>query len=211
MKNVSEIVLYKAKQYAPSGGLEHLARFILALTGINHQQVKWHFERVALLAEAVAESMGRDKKAVFFAGLLHDTGKVVQPSELFDGHNVSIEEYERIKTHARDAFKIFENQHLFTALCAGLHHNLYDAGYGLGVNDFPKHWSPKTIKKVLEISLIISVCDYVDASHRKTIVKDSGLIKKTLREQLLFKFPDDSMVINSALKAVKRLDLYAPA
>ena len=95
-----------------------------------------------------------DKKAAFFAGLLHDVGKIVLPADLFDGHNISAEEYARVKEHAIAGFRVLMQFHYFTALCAGLHHALYKKGYGLAIDDFPKEWGLETIKKVLEEIII---------------------------------------------------------
>ena len=171
----SRTVQNKITRYKPKGGLDHTARFFLALCEINHDSTKDHVENVALLSEATAKILKKDPKAAFFGGLLHDLGKLVLPCSLFDGHNVDTAEYERIKTHSQAGFKVLQKFHLFVALCAGLHHNLYKAGYGLSGDMFPKEWSPATIKKVLDLSMIISICDFVDAyTHRTTEIKDGS-------------------------------------
>jgi HD-GYP domain-containing protein (c-di-GMP phosphodiesterase class II) len=64
---------------------------------------------------------------------LHDVGKLILPCSLFDGHNISAEEYALVKHHAQDGFKALMEMHMFTALCAGFHHNLYKAGYGVTI------------------------------------------------------------------------------
>jgi hypothetical protein len=208
-KDIAAIVQERIAVYGSAGRLDHTARFILALAKINHDPVKGHTERVALLAEAVADKMGKDFKAAFFAGVFHDLCKLILPPELFDGHDISAEEYERVKTHARNAFEVLKEFHCFVALCAGLHHAMYKSGYGLSVEDFPKNWSPATIKKVLETSLIVSVCDHVDASHRTTSIKDASVAgTASLQEQLLQKFPDDRLVVEAALAAVAELAFY---
>lgn len=202
---VETLVQKKIGDYKPKGGLDYTARFFLALCGVNHPDVKRHAERVALLTEAVAKRLRKDTKAAFFAGLLHDTGKLILPAELFDGHDITAEEYARVKEHARAAFEALKGLHLFVALCGGLHHALYKAGYGLTVDDFPKNWSPATIKKVLEISMIISIADFIDAfMHRKTKIRDgSGAAAPDLRGMLKTKYPDDHQIIEIALKENK--------
>lgn len=199
----SHTVQNKIIKYKPKGGLDHTARFFLALCEINHASTKAHVERVALLAEATAKKLKKDAKATFFAGLLHDIGKLILPAELFDGHNIDATEYERVKTHAQAGFKVLQKFHLFIALCAGLHHNLYKAGYGVTVDLFPKNWSPATIKKVLDISMILSICDFVDAfTHRTTKIKDGsdlGQIQSNLQEMLYVKYPNDHFLIDTIL------------
>lgn len=162
-----------------------------------------------MLAERTAEILNKDKVAAFFGGLMHDIGKIVLPYNLFDGHNISPEEYAEVKNHVIAGFTILKDTHEFIALCAGIHHALYRSGYGLTLEDFPKNWSLATIKKVLEISAIISICDFIEAAtHRKTVILDgSGDKSQSLPEMLRNKYPDDIQVVEAALKANSELNL----
>ena len=206
--NHSRLVQKKIIAYNPKGELAQTAKFFLAMSEVNHAPTKDHVERVALLAEKTAKRLRKDAKAAFFAGLLHDVGKIILPANLFDGHNVNEEEYVHIKTHALAGFKALKKLHLFTALCAGLHHNLYKAGYGVGLDVFPEDWSPATIKKVLDISTIISICDFVDAfMNRKTEIKDgsdAGVEKPDLKTMLYAKYSNDLAVVDVVLSCVKQ-------
>ncbi|XOU94150.1 MAG: HD-GYP domain-containing protein [Candidatus Kerfeldbacteria bacterium] len=199
--DASILVQTGIKLYKPQGDLEHTANFFLILSSINHGSVKGHVERVALLSDRVAIRLEKDSKAAFFAGVLHDIGKLVLPYELFDGHDISGEEYAEIKTHALNGLLALQGHHLFTALCAGLHHAMYDAGYGLTIEDFPKDWGLATIKKLLDIAMIVSICDFVDAfTHRKTKIKDgSDKDSPDLKEMLYKKYPNEHQVIDIAL------------
>jgi putative nucleotidyltransferase with HDIG domain len=199
---LSRRVNNRIKKYNPAGKLGHTSKIILAFSEINHYKVKEHIMRVALLAEDVSVKIGKDQKACFFAGLLHDIGKLSLSYDLFSGREITKEEYIEVKRHAIAGFKVLSELHLFTALCAGLHHALYNAGYGLTIEDFPKDLSIATIKKVLEISTIISICDFIDAfSHRKTKIKDGSDGKSSNLDQMLKeKYPDDHRIIKVALK-----------
>jgi hypothetical protein len=196
-----ETVLQKIDQYNPKGSLAHTARLILGLYYINHESTGQHVSRVALRAEAVALATKKDAKAAFFGGLLHDIAKVILPANLFDGHNISAEEYAQVKTHAKAGFDVLKDHHMFTALCAGLHHNLYKEGYGVTVKDLPNTWSPSTIKKVLEISTIISICDFIDAfTHRTTSIKDGSNASVTDLQSMLYqKYPNDQLLVDTAI------------
>jgi len=104
-------------------------------------------------------------------------------------------------------FRALRGLHAFTALCAGLHHNLYKAGYGLTLDDFPKEWSMATIKKVLEISALISICDFIDAfTHRATKILD-GSKGADLRTMLVQKYPDDVGMVELAMMANEDMGL----
>jgi HD-like signal output (HDOD) protein len=196
----------RIKKYHPKGGLDSTTRVLLDLAGISIPLVRMHQERVALMAEAVAKRMKKDSKAAFFAGLLHDPGKISISSHLFDGRDITAEEYAEVKKHAIAGFIALKRAHLFTAYCAGLHHALYERGYGLEVRDFPKNWQPRTVKKVLEIATIIAICDDIDASlHRKTTIKDDGrLAGIPLVKRLKGKFPDDQKAVEIALEEAKK-------
>jgi len=203
---LSEKIKRRIKKYHPKGGLDSTTRVLLDLAGISIPLVRAHTERVALMAEAVAVKMKKDSKAVFFAGLLHDPGKIGFPSHLFDGRDITAEEYAEVKKHAIAGFIALKRAHLFTAYCVGLHHALYEKGYGLEVKDFPKNWQPRTVKKVLEIATIIAICDDIDASlHRKTTMKDDGrLAGIPLAKRLKTKFPDDHEAVEIALEEAKK-------
>lgn len=196
----------KIMAYNPKGGLAHTALFFLAMAEVNHISTKTHAERVALLSEAIAKRLKKDPKATFFAGLLHDIGKIILPANLFDGHNISPLEYATVKQHAQNGFKVLMKLHMFTALCAGFHHNLYQTGYGVTVEDFPVEWSPATIKKVLDISTIVSICDFVEAfTSRKTKILDGSDKAPDLKEMLYLKYPNDQHIIDVALELQEKI------
>lgn len=192
-------VLELIVRYHPHGGLDTSSKLFLHMVAVRHPDVLAHCERVALLAEGTASLLAKDAKAAFFAGLLHDIGKALMPATLFDGHNISAEEYALVKEHAYDGFTILREMHLFTALASGAHHAMYKAGYGIKTEDFPKEWGLASIKKVLEISTIVSICDFIDAAtHRTTTLKDEAA-GPDLIGMLERKYPDDLTVVHTAL------------
>jgi len=203
--NLQKKINGRIAKYDAKGSLDHTTKLIMIMASIRHASTLEHMQRVALMAEAVARTLKMDPKAAFFGGLLHDIGKIILPDQLFDNHNISGREYAEIKTHAINGFRILQDLHHFTALCAGLHHAMYYRGYGLTANDFPQGWSPATIKKVLDISAIISICDFIDAfTHRNTKIKDgSNDNSPNLATTLKKKYPDDHRVIDVALRHIQ--------
>lgn len=209
-KMIEKIVIKKIKEYHPRGHLGFTVRLILILCGIFHKSVKIHLERVALFSERTAEILGEDKKAAFFGGVTHDVGKIALSFRLFDGHDINAKEYSIVKKHAVIGFKILKKLHYeFIAVCAGLHHGLYRSGYGITINDIPKKWNTATIKKAIEISTIVSICDFIDAfTHRTTKILDgSNRGSDSLLEMLLAKFPNDIPAVHAAIQANKDLSL----
>lgn len=191
-------------EYAPKGHLEHTTRLILKLFGVNHTKVKAHIENVARLAVIVGERMKKDVKAVLYSALLHDLGKLLLPADLFSGRNISSDEYAEVKRHSVMAFQALGDEHMFTALCAALHHAVYDKGYGLTMADFPEGLQPKTVKKILEVATIISVCDFLEAfTHRSTTPKGGAILD--LPQALRDKYPDDYLIVEAAIDGAKKL------
>jgi putative nucleotidyltransferase with HDIG domain len=203
MSKLDMKIARRIAHYDPDGQLDHTARLFMAMGRINHESTLLHMQRVALASEATAKNLDWDTKAAFFAGLLHDIGKYILPAKLFDGHEIDEAEYAEIKTHAINGFKILKTLgHGFTAMCAGLHHAIYSQGYGLTTQELPRSWSPETVKKFLDISALISVCDFIDAfTHRGTKLRD-GTSKtggSQLKELLYDKYPNDHHIIDIAL------------
>lgn len=205
--NITKRVLNRIDKYKPKGGLDSIAKFFLELSGVNHPKVREHVEGVALLAEDVAIRLNMDSKAAFFAGLLHDVGKIIFPYDLFDGHDINTLEYKEIKKHAIAGFQALEKLYRFTGLCAGIHHNLYNAGYGIGISDFPKGWGLATIKKVLDISMVVSICDFINAYKTRPprIQNDSDKSsKKDLKGMLFEKYPENHNIVIIAIEESKK-------
>lgn len=195
------------KKYVPQGQLDHTTRLFLKLFGVNHAKVKVHAENVARLAVIVSKGMKKDVKATLYSSLLHDLGKLFLPADLFNGREISAEEYVEVKRHSIMAFQAIGDEHMFVSLCAALHHAMYEKGYGLSMEDFPAGLQPKTVKKVLEIAMIISVCDFIEAfTHRNTTPKDGAVFN--LPEALKKKYPDDYLIVAKAIKGAERLGWF---
>ncbi|MEX2114223.1 MAG: HD domain-containing phosphohydrolase [Pirellulales bacterium] len=87
-----------------------------------------HSERVARIAMRLAEELGCDSKqldTIYFAGLLHDVGKIgINDVVLRKEGKLTEEEYEHIKTHAQIGYKILVDiKRLDDVLPAVLHHH----------------------------------------------------------------------------------------
>jgi len=201
-------VLRRIEEYKPQGGLDTSSKLFLHMVSVKHGEVRDHCAGVALLAEAVAIREKKDGKAAFFGGLFHDVGKAILPAQLFDGHNITAEEYATIKEHACFGFEILKDMHLFTAVCSGAHHAMYKAGYGITVDDLPKEWGLESVAKVLEIATIISICDFIDAfTHRKTQIRDgSDAAGPSLSAMLKAKYPNHGSTVEIAIEANIKLN-----
>jgi len=91
-----------------------------------------HSERVAIYASRIAREMNLDKELierVYFAGLLHDVGKIGIPDAIITKPDkLSDEEYEEIKKHPEIGAKILEPVEFLNQIvpCVRHHHEWYD-------------------------------------------------------------------------------------
>ncbi len=130
-----------------------------------------HSVRVAEYAMRIAQNMGKSEeecKMVYYAGLLHDVGKIGIPDAIINKQDeLSPEEYEEIKKHPVLGNQILSSirDYPYISIGAHYHHERYDGkGYpdGLKGEDIP------------EIARIISVADAYDVmssnrSYRRAI------------------------------------------
>ena len=133
-----------------------------------------HSQRVADYAAMIAREMGKseeDVKMVYYAGLLHDVGKIRVPGSVINKPGrLSEDEYNLMKIHPVSGFHILNDIHDDARIVYGAkyHHERYDGkGYPNGLEG----------ECIPEISRIIAVADAYDAmtsdrSYRKAIPQD---------------------------------------
>lgn len=129
-----------------------------------------HSARVAAYSRAVARKAGYSQKEcdqVYFAGLLHDIGKIGISSDILNKKGkLTEEEFKEIRTHPQKGGQILSGIKHAPYLCVGAryHHERYDGtGYpdGLSGKDIP------------EIARIIAVADAYDAMTSKRSYRDA--------------------------------------
>jgi putative nucleotidyltransferase with HDIG domain len=182
--------------------------FYLDILAAKHPLVKNHCQKVATNAARVAKRLNRDIKAAYMAGVFHDIGKVVINHSLFEDRNITEAEYKEIQEHSLLGYNILKKEFPFTSLCCGLHHAMStQQGYGLKVEDLPNR-SPATIKKILEVSTIVAICDFIDAATSRKTSLFNQKEPQPLRDMLLSRFPDEQLLINTALLVFNQNDQY---
>ena len=128
-----------------------------------------HSVRVAEYAREIARRAGKTEQAqedIYYAGLLHDIGKIGIPNKIINKETrLSEEEYEIIKTHTRIGAEILENMTEIPGLSVGAHwhHELYNGeGYPEGLKG----------EEIPEVARIIGVADAYDAMTSKRSYRD---------------------------------------
>ncbi len=139
--------------------------------------VEKHVEQVSKISEEIAKEMKLSQteiNAVKAAGLLHDIGKIIIPTEiLVKPDKLTNDEYEIVKTHSQIGYRILNSSSNTKSIAEIVlyHHERWD---GLG---YPKGLSKTEIPL---LSRIINVADAFDAmtsyrSYSKTKTKKEAL------------------------------------
>lgn len=119
-----------------------------------------HSQRVADYSLAIARRMGKseeEQKVIYYAGLLHDVGKIRVSEEVINKPGkLTVEEYDQIRIHPISGYHILKDIHEDVKIAYGAkyHHERYDG------NGYPNGLEGENIP---EIARIIGVADAYDA------------------------------------------------
>lgn len=119
-----------------------------------------HCLNVALICNVFSDWLGfseEDKKTATLCGLLHDIGKLMVPLDILNKPSkLTNEEYEIIKQHSLNGYKMLMRLHATPSICnaALLHHEKCDgSGYPYGVDK----------KHIDRFSKMVTIADIYDA------------------------------------------------
>lgn len=129
-----------------------------------------HSQRVADYSLAIARRMGKseeEQKIIYYAGLLHDVGKIRIPEEVINKPGrLTEEEFDQIRIHPISGYHILKGIHedVRVAYGAKYHHERYDGrGYPNGLEG----------ENIPEIARIIGVADAYDAMASNRSYRDA--------------------------------------
>ena len=179
----------KEKQYQKLQ-LSFLKDIVLSLTRlleIHDEYTKDHSQKVAIISKKIATEMGLSEAKilqVYYAGLVHDIGKIIIPKEIINKPGkLSYDEYDIVKKHPSYAYDVLSNsKELYSIANIVLqHHERWDGhGYpnGIKIDNIPME------------SRIIAVADSYDAmtsdrSYRRAFTKEEAIeeIKRNAGKQ----------------------------
>ncbi|HEY0220873.1 MAG TPA: HD domain-containing protein [Candidatus Paceibacterota bacterium] len=168
---------------------------------------KFHYNhtlRVAILCMKVAEFMHLDKKALLYAGLLHDVGKaLVSARTLGKTSGWTEKDTREMRPHVMDGYKLIRGRFDFTAEIILWHHRFQAKGYPVAIPHalHPYCLGSKTMIQVY--GRILSLCDQFDAFHRVND-KQGATVIPTGEEILLLMYkanPDQRVLLDELYKA----------
>ncbi len=176
-----EIQILKDEQKKMGELFEQTATALANAIDAKDKYTHGHSMRVAEYSQRIARFAGRDEKfcsEVYFAGLLHDVGKIgVRVDIINKDGKLTDEEYAEIKKHPTIGKQILSSisRSPYLSIGANYHHERYDGrGYpdGLKGDDIP------------EIARIIAVADAYDAMTSKRSYRDP-IPQHKVREEIV--------------------------
>lgn len=176
-----EIEYYKEKQKTEHALFEQTAEALASAIDAKDAYTHGHSLRVAMYSTQLAREAGKSEEEcdkVYFAGLLHDVGKIGIPDAIINkAGKLTDEEFSQIKMHPVYGNQILSTIHRLPYLSIGArhHHERYD---GRGYPDKLKG------EDIPEIARIIAVADSYDAMTSKRSYRDP-IPQQKVREQIL--------------------------
>lgn len=176
-----EIEFLKVEQNNMRVMFEQTATALANAIDAKDEYTHGHSRRVAEYALKIAQLAGKDEKycsEVYFAGLLHDVGKIGVPISIINKNGkLTEEEYAEIKKHPVIGKQILSgiDKSPYLSIAANYHHERYDGRgypYGLKGDDIP------------EIARIIAVADAYDAMTSKRSYRDT-IPQEKVREEIV--------------------------
>ena len=179
--NEREIVFLKEEQKNMRMMFEQTARALATAIDAKDEYTHGHSMRVAEYSQKIAMVAGKDIdfcSEIYFAGLLHDVGKIGVPNKIINKNGkLTEEEFAEIKKHPVIGKQILSSisKSPYLSIAANSHHERYDGrGYpeGLKGDDIP------------EIARIIAVADAYDAMTSKRSYRDT-IPQQKVREEIV--------------------------
>jgi putative nucleotidyltransferase with HDIG domain len=142
-------------------------RAFLAPLQVKDRETYRHTIRVGLLTLGIAHLMHIDQHAMFYAGVLHDVGKVQTPlSTLQKTSGWTDADTLAIRDHVMDGYRLIRDKFDFSAEVILWHHKFQRAGYP-DVLPPPLHeYSLATQVMIPFYGRLLSLADTFDALHR---------------------------------------------
>ena len=180
-KKIEEAKIHEIHAYEMKELFIQTAEALAGAIDAKDKYTHGHSRRVAEYSQKIAEHAGfteSECEKIYFAGLLHDVGKIgIQDAIINKQGKLTDEEYAAIKEHPESGKAILEkiNKLPYLSIGANYHHERYDGkGYpeGLKGEDIP------------EMARIIAVADAYDAMTSKRSYRHP-LPQETVREEIV--------------------------
>ena len=176
-----EIEAFMLAQLNEHAMFEQTAEALANAIDAKDKYTHGHSSRVAMYSERIARRAGLPEEEcenIYFAGLLHDVGKIGIADQIINKEGkLTDEEYAQIKMHPVYGNQILAsiNKSPYLSIGAHHHHERYDG------NGYPDHLKGEDIP---EVARIIAVADAYDAMTSKRSYRDP-IPQDKVREELV--------------------------
>lgn len=158
---------------------KNVIRALVRIIDAKDRYTNGHSVRVAEYALEMAKRLGKSKEeqdVIYYAGLLHDVGKIRVPGEIINKPGrLTDEEFDQIKLHPVTGYHILKDIYDDKVIAMGVkyHHERYDGkGYPSGLTE----------KNIPEIARILGVADTYDAMTSNRSYRGALSREKVLEE-----------------------------
>jgi putative nucleotidyltransferase with HDIG domain len=167
----------------------------LAVVKLKDEATYRHSVRVGLVAHRLGRLMHLSAKALLYAGLLHDVGKVLtMSSTLKKTDDWTPQDAIEMTRHATDGFRMLAGVFDFSAEIVLWHHRFQRNGYP-DILPEPLHgYSEGTRVLIPFLGRVLALADVYDALHRVNS-KFGTLTGSAIREKMLAFNPDQRQLI----------------
>jgi putative nucleotidyltransferase with HDIG domain len=138
-----------------------------------------HSLRVSFLCHDIAQNKCIDNKAMFYAGLLHDTGKYLVDEKLLNKKDFNNEDYEKIRDHVLNGYKMLNGTFEFTSQIIVRHHRFQKDPYPQELPETKINFGSHSEVRIEYYALLLSMADFYDALISR---KNSKFTDKTERD-----------------------------
>jgi putative nucleotidyltransferase with HDIG domain len=163
-----------------------------------------HSIRVGLLTAKIDRFMHLEPKALLFAGLLHDLGKIKTPLKTLNKtKNWSKIDLKIIKQHVLAGYKILKDEFDFTAEIILRHHRFQENAYPQKLPPSLHKYSSKTKDLILFYARLLTLADVYDALHRENekFGKNRKLTGIEIKKKMLELNSDKQELVKDLYKA----------
>lgn len=171
----------------------------LTLLKIKDQPTYEHCIRVGLLGIKVAEHYNLDPKALFYAGTLHDIGKIlINPELLKKKCKFNKKDMKEMKRHSGYSYKLLTGVHEFSAQIALRHHQYQQEKYPKKLQKSKIKLSKSTKSDIKLYARILSVIDFYDAITTRDDHKfgKKKLNPEEIKKLIIKNHSDQELLIN---------------
>lgn len=180
-KKLEEVEIYEGHAREMKELFIQTAEALASAIDAKDKYTHGHSQRVATYAKKIAEEAGMSEtecEKIYFAGLLHDVGKIGVPDTIIcKAGKLTNEEYDEIKKHPVHGKEILEKISRLPYLSTGAnyHHERYDGrGYPSGLKG----------ENIPQMARIIAVADAYDAMTSKRSYRNP-IPQQTVREEIV--------------------------